>query len=557
MKFRKIEFIDHPILGSLSFDFTDEQGNTIDTIIIAGENGCGKSVLLNELFSYNPATIHDSKSGRIISELELNEIEIQQIKNREDFKSLFPTGMLGNKLKTSQDFSIQGNWDQVRIELSNEMGNAKTVAGYILSIKKANIFKSIFSDVEINFTPQDISYVTARKIYEPNNSNLKSTNNIATEITQLLIDIDNLDNSDLAQWVGDHDREAPPENVKKIRMKRFTNAFHSMFPHKRFINIENANGKKKVVFEEFGKRMPIEKLSSGEKQIVFRGGFLLKDKKSAEGSLVLIDEPEISLHPKWQLEIMNFLKTLFTDENGMQTSQIIVTTHSPFIIHNSTRTKDKVIVLSKDNNGVISVSDNPKYYSWSNEQIIEEAFKISYQLPNDKITVFVEGETDEKYYKRALEVFNYTDSKLNFQWIGRNLDKGKSENTGDTALNNAAKFFKANPILIIAKVILLYDSDTNKPEETPDGKLFIKAMAKNAENTLYQEGIENLMNLPNGFDKENFYNNSERTKKDGGRWTSQDLNKTKLCAYFCALESNELLDIFSNLKVEIDKLLKL
>ena len=47
MKFRKITFNNHPILGNLHLDFTDANGNAVDTIILAGENGCGKTVILN------------------------------------------------------------------------------------------------------------------------------------------------------------------------------------------------------------------------------------------------------------------------------------------------------------------------------------------------------------------------------------------------------------------------------------------------------------------------------------------------------------------------------
>lgn len=42
MKFRKVTLSNHPIWGNVNFDFTDAQGHTVDTIIIAGENGTGK-----------------------------------------------------------------------------------------------------------------------------------------------------------------------------------------------------------------------------------------------------------------------------------------------------------------------------------------------------------------------------------------------------------------------------------------------------------------------------------------------------------------------------------
>ena len=38
---RKIKFINHPILNDLEFDFTGKNGKTVDSIIIAGENGTG------------------------------------------------------------------------------------------------------------------------------------------------------------------------------------------------------------------------------------------------------------------------------------------------------------------------------------------------------------------------------------------------------------------------------------------------------------------------------------------------------------------------------------
>jgi len=48
-----------------------------------------------------------------------------------------------------------------------------------------------------------------------------------------------------------------------------------MFPKKKHRRIENTEGNKEIIFEEGGREMNIEKLSSGEKQIVFRGSFLL------------------------------------------------------------------------------------------------------------------------------------------------------------------------------------------------------------------------------------------------------------------------------------------
>ncbi len=455
MKFRKISFVNHYILGNITFDFTDKDGNTVDTIIIAGENGCGKTVFLNELYDYNPI-----KSSNIEAEVELSKIERNIIQNRLLRNKL---SMIIGNIVTIKPNLLRDSQESSSCLITYHMAPNGAKNTFLFASFDNNTFKKIiFLDTRINFTPTQINYVTAKNIDQPISGGIKSSPKIATEITQLLIDIDNLDNTDLAKWVKQNPNVAPPEDIQSIRIKRFTNAFHSIFPNKRYVGIDNVNNHKVVEFEEYGNRMSIENLSSGEKQIVFRGGFLLQNQMTSEGSIILVDEPELSLHPKWQMEILSFLKNLFINKDGEQTSQLIVATHSPFIIHNTTRSNDKVIVMKKDDNGKVYTSQNPEYYSWTEAQLVREAFNIQPYIDKGKINVFVEGETDENYYNKAMEVFGVDKDMISFKWIGQNIGKGKVENTGDTALNNAVKFFKANPSMAVAPIVMLYDCDTKK-----------------------------------------------------------------------------------------------
>lgn len=555
MRFRTIAFENHPILGTISFDFTNSEGKTVDTIIIAGENGCGKSVLLNELFNYNPANIVTDRIGIILAEIELSPSDKQLIQGNLNFirKSLPP--IYGNIIRVKQDFSIQQGWEQISVSYNRDPNHTVDTRGFIFSLNNQSIFKPVFSDVEINFTPHNIRTVTSSNIDEELFGAVRSSNDLATEITQLLIDIDNLDNADLAKWVRSNPNIAPPQKVQSARMKRFTNAFHSMFPSKRFVGIDNIDGHKVVEFEEFGMRMPIEKLSSGEKQIVFRGGFLLRNQKTTEGSVVLIDEPEISLHPRWQLDILCFLKTLLSN-NGEQTSQLIVATHSPFIIHNVTRSNDKVIVMRRDGNGVRAICQTPEFYSWKESQLVCEAFNLDTFVINGVINVFLEGETDEKYYKKAMEVFGMDNSAISFNWIGRNKASGGSENTGSSALNSALLFFKANPNMVSSPIVMLYDCDTNKGKED-DHNIHVRTMTSNEENSTYKRGVENLLILPSGFDKDVFYSKTTKTDDYGAVTIAHSLDKMRLCDYICSLSVDALRGILENIKLEIIELLKI
>src|SRR4051794_11823455 len=53
-----MRFRQHPVLGDLDLDFTDDLGSPFPTVIFAGGNGCGKTVLLetiHRIFEWNPS----------------------------------------------------------------------------------------------------------------------------------------------------------------------------------------------------------------------------------------------------------------------------------------------------------------------------------------------------------------------------------------------------------------------------------------------------------------------------------------------------------------------
>jgi len=58
MKIKKLTLTNHPILGNLELDFTDEHGKAVDTIIFAGENGCGKTTVLSLIYQITMALLH-------------------------------------------------------------------------------------------------------------------------------------------------------------------------------------------------------------------------------------------------------------------------------------------------------------------------------------------------------------------------------------------------------------------------------------------------------------------------------------------------------------------
>lgn len=88
------------------------------------------------------------------------------------------------------------------------------------------------------------------------------------------------------------------------------------------------NEKNNMIFRlDSGMDLPLSSLSSGEKNILVILYRLLF--QTAEGSIVVIDEPENSLHIEWQQRLGDILM----DIARLRNLQFIIATHSPQIIH--------------------------------------------------------------------------------------------------------------------------------------------------------------------------------------------------------------------------------
>lgn len=74
------------------------------------------------------------------------------------------------------------------------------------------------------------------------------------------------------------------------------------------------------------KKVDLSLLSSGEKQLVIFFVFSLIEYRKKKSKVLLIDEPELSLHVEWQSELLPLIMSTRSNK------QIIIATHSPDII---------------------------------------------------------------------------------------------------------------------------------------------------------------------------------------------------------------------------------
>ena len=67
----------------------------------------------------------------------------------------------------------------------------------------------------------------------------------------------------------------------------------------------------------------------------------------------MIDEPELSMHPKWQERILSFYKNLFSRDER-QFVQLFVATHSDYVLKSAAASlNDTLIIILSDNGGTI------------------------------------------------------------------------------------------------------------------------------------------------------------------------------------------------------------
>lgn len=118
-----------------------------------------------------------------------------------------------------------------------------------------------------------------------------------------------------------------------------------------------------------------EHTSSGEKNILYTMTSLLS--AIAPDSLVLIDEPEISLHPSWQMRYVHLLKTVLGDHSD---GHCVLATHSHFMVSDiEPEDSDLVTVSSQFDGEKISRSFKKlehSTYAWSAESILYQVFNL-------------------------------------------------------------------------------------------------------------------------------------------------------------------------------------
>lgn len=175
----------------------------------------------------------------------------------------------------------------------------------------------------------------------------------------------------------------------------------------------------------------LHQASSGEKEILnFLLGIFAYNIKNG---LIIVDEPEVHLHPKWQ----SLLLDLFFDLAELTQNQFIFTTHSPIFINQ--RTISKIVRVYKS-----SGKSTIKKILKSNFDETKDLLHIINSHNNEKIffadkVILVEGITDRIFWEQLINIYKKAENseiievlevhgKINLQKYRNFLEKIELDN---------------------------------------------------------------------------------------------------------------------------------
>lgn len=303
MKLRKIKFNDHPILKNLEISFEDKNEKVLDTIILIGNNGSGKTSILKGIFD-----------GIILNGM--NDVDTL----------IWIEGITGKNIVEALPNILQS---QVSF-LKHRINNKEIIIDEIDENAKS-IGKIIYMPAEINY---DFSNKVDSRIQVPDQFLNMIDQNITKNISSFIAS-----RIETAVFINEN---IVPKQSMKIACDEINAVFKHMDLEVELIGLSKDGDKKPLFKNKKGDTFLIESLSSGEKQLFLRA--LSLKFLDVNDSIILIDEPELSLHPEWQCKIMSMYEGIGYN------NQLIVATHSPHVV--SDIRKEQLRILHRNHEGI-------------------------------------------------------------------------------------------------------------------------------------------------------------------------------------------------------------
>jgi len=314
-KVQKINITNFKGISTLSLDFSYQENNKIlDNIVFYGVNGIGKSTVLEAIYiCLIVSSIYYKKSDLI-------DIEKYLI----DYLSLGDEWIYQKEDAFVLDIEFRDNSEIVNASLVYHKEN-----GLTWSIKEDKKLSEYFQ--------KSFTYLSSYRLLNPSSvhsaGDWKEINsfekNDYTSTKQYLVNL-----------ITDKKLDAISDE-NKIILEKIQDSFKIFFLHKEFLEklsrVSDMQDYRLMIKNEDGSIVDLDQLSSGEREIIAFFTYLCT--KAINTSILIIDEPELHLHPKWQSIILYAIHKIFPSV------QLFLATHSQEI-HQSA-SQSELFELSK------------------------------------------------------------------------------------------------------------------------------------------------------------------------------------------------------------------
>ena len=340
MKIKKIKFNNHNVLKNLEVDFTDENGNPLDIIVFIGDNGTGKTQLLKsivDVIEYLRIKVHAFQVRKDGSGVEIFDGLTTLVMDRIDGFEAYSSHYISEKNNIEQELLLV--WMPEELSIGRVHGTSR-----IRKDKTDLGGAGKLIEYATEWQLEDVSDYIIKLIDDALYENMdKVSREVIADVCEEVNDIFK---------ILDLDVKLSGASAKKDKVPKFKNSL--------------------------GDEFDIRSLSSGEKQLFFRILFLKR--LNVNNAIILIDEPETSLHPEWQRKIIEIYKQI--GENN----QLILATHSPFIV--GSVPSESIRIMQKSKDGYIEVEqqdENDRTYGKSVEDILKVTMDLD-SLRDEKTT---------------------------------------------------------------------------------------------------------------------------------------------------------------------------
>lgn len=353
--------------------------------LLIGTNGTGKTSLLRAiavaLGGWANAYIKNDKNLRPIYDNEIREI---QIDNRFDKTKTASIKAYGDATIIDR-FGKQKNGKAVWTR-SREEGNSETILSgtiqyyrpyyrnysdsYQLNLTSLGNDILQFIENKHNFNLPLIAFYECDRLWLAENElNLEASAKARYSRFDPYVDCfhTGADHQAIGEWLLKHEIDSLQEGAETPVLQSIRNAAITALENCTGFRYDFKQGRVIVEYND-GTATPFEHLSDGQRTIlglfcdIARRAAILNPHLGGDASqetegIVLIDELDLHLHPKWQRRIIEDLRNIFPK------IQFICTSHSPFLIQ-SLRSSEELIMLEGEpladysNKGIETIAKN-------------------------------------------------------------------------------------------------------------------------------------------------------------------------------------------------------